>query len=345
MAVPWGMRHFYLAALLTVIVPVLPAGTAACSVPADSDRDGLSDTLEDMLLTQFQPQFLVSAHDCSLRPAKFVPDEGNPTVQVEDGAIYGQAFPRAGHSSQVELHFYHLWRTDCGDMGHALDAEHVSALVERDAAGNWKALYWYAAAHEDTICDVSQVARASTLNAERRGPQVWISSGKHASFLSDRLCTHSCGSDECRDHAPLAVSGIINLGEPSAPAAGATWIYSHAWPLADKMRRSDFDDVRLARVERLPAATIAWANPQKRPYQAVILGGNGTFDGIAAGARATGTAMTATDAALDGTSDKTGNAMGKASSGTGKSLAKTYGGVKKALRVTVQKVGDALGVR
>lgn len=339
------MRHFCLAALLTVTASVSPVGTAASSVPADSDHDGLGDTLEDALLTQFQPQFLVSAHDCSLRPAEFVPFQSKPTVQVEDGAIYGQAFPRAGHADQVELHFYHLWRTDCGDMGHALDAEHVSALITHDPAGNWKALYWYAAAHEDTLCDVSQVARAAALDAEMRGPRVWISSGKHASFLSDRLCGHSCGGDECRDNAPLAVPRIINLGEPSSPAGGAAWIDSREWPLAGKMGRSDFDDTRLTRVERMPAAAIAWANPQKRPYQAAILGGNDTFDGIAAGARATGTAMTATDAALDATSDKTGNALGKASGGTGKSLARTYGGVKKALRATVQKVGDALGVR
>lgn len=339
------MRHFCLAALITVTVSVLPAQTTASVAVADSDHDGLSDTLEDELLAQFQPQFMVSLEDCSVRPARFVPLQKRPMVQVEDGTIYGQAFPRAGQAGHVELHFYHLWRKDCGDMGHSLDAEHVSAIVSRDAAGGWKALYWYAAAHEDTLCDVSQLAQAATLDADMRGPQVWISRGKHASFLSDRLCGHSCGSDDCRNQAPLAVSTIVNLGELSAPAGGATWVNAREWPLADKMRRSDFYDARVARAERLPAGTIAWANPQKRPYQAAILGGNDTFDGIAAGGRATDTALAATDAALNVTSDKTGNALGKASSGTGKSLAKTYGEVKKALGITAKKVGNALGMR
>ncbi len=339
------MRHFCLAVLLAVTVYVLPAQTVASALPTDSDHDGLSDTLEDALLAQFQPQFMISPGDCSVRPARFVLLQNKPTVQLEDGTIYGQVFPLAGHANQIEVHFYHLWRTDCGDMGHNLDAEHVSAVVSHDVAGNWKALYWYAAAHEDTLCDSSQLARAPTLDAVMHGPQVWISRGKHASFLSDRLCTHSCGSDDCRDQVPLAVPAIINLGELSAPAGGATWVDARDWPLADKMRRSDFDDVRIARTKQLPAGTIAWANPQKRPYQAAILGGNNTVGGIAAGAHATDTALTATDAALGVSSEKTGNALGKASSGTGKSLARTYGGVKKALGITAKKVGKALGAR
>lgn len=339
------MRQFCAAVLLTVTTFVLHAQTIAPGVTGDSDHDGLSDTLESELLTQFQPQFMVSPSDCSIRPARFVPYQDKPTVQAEDGTIYGQAFPRVGQADQVELHFYHLWRTDCGNMGHNLDAEHVSAIVSQNAAGDWRALYWYAAAHEDTLCDISQLAQASTLGAETRGPRVWISRGKHASFLSDRLCTHSCGSDDCRDQASLAVPTIINLGELTAQTAGATWVDAREWPLADKMRRSDFYDARVARAERLPAGTIAWANPQKRPYQAAILGGNDTFDGIAAGGRATDTALAATDAALNVTSDKTGNALGKASSGTGKSLAKTYGEVKKALGITAKKVGNALGMR
>ena len=77
-------------------------------------------------------------------------------VQEENGTIYGQAFPRAGNPNQVELHYYHLWRVDCGEMGHNLDTEHVSALLGRGQTSKWKALYWYAAAHEETVCDASR---------------------------------------------------------------------------------------------------------------------------------------------------------------------------------------------
>ena len=331
------------AVLLAFTISMPIAATFASTMTADSDRDGLSDALEDTLLKQFAPRFLISAEDCSARPAEFVPLEAKPIVRSENGTIYGQAMPRTGQPDEVELHFYHLWRKDCGDMGHLLDAEHVSALISRGQAAKWKALYWYAAAHEDTVCDDSQIARASTLGAEDHGPQIWISRGKHASFLSDLLCQRGCGGDECRNLQPLVISAIINLGEPSAAVDGATWVDSPQWPLAGKMRRSDFAESRLARVDQLSATTILWTNPQKRPYQAAIRGSNDTIVGVAAGAHATDTALTTTDEALDLANTRTGNALGSASKSTGNGLAKSYGGVIKALRVTAQSVGKSLG--
>ena len=154
----------------------------------DSDQDGLSDALEQALLTQFAPTFMVGREDCSGIPAEFATGVEPPTVQAEDGTIYGQVFPvksLGDGKPAVEIHFYHLWKRDCGPHGHALDTEHVAVLVSgsnRDLdQAKWKGVYWYAAAHENTVCDVSQIARASTIQGEERGPKVWISPGKHAS--------------------------------------------------------------------------------------------------------------------------------------------------------------------
>jgi hypothetical protein len=302
----------------------------------DSDHDGLSDALENALLAQFAPRFMVSIDDCAGRPAQFVPFLAKPVVQSEDGVIYGQAFPRAGHANQVELHYYHLWRSDCGEMSHDLDAEHVSVLLERGPASNWKALYWYAAAHEDTVCDASQIVRAAVVAGELHGPQVWISRGKHASFLSDTLCTRGCGGDECRAMEPLATAKIVNLGELPAPMNGAIWADSPEWPLATKMSRSDFTGARIARADELPAAGIVWANPGKRPVEAAILGGNDAFGGAATGVLATNTA-------LDTANSDTGTALNNAAAGTGKSLVKTLHAVKKALHATASNVDKALG--
>jgi hypothetical protein len=335
-----------LCAVVLVLAVMLPASQAyATTAPLDTDGDGLSDALEDALLKQFAPRFMISAHDCSVRPAEFVPLQTKPVIASENGAIYGQAMPRKDQSNQVELHFYHLWRQDCGDLGHSLDAEHVSALVARDQESNWRALYWYAAAHEGTLCDSSQITRASTLDAELRGPQVWISRGKHGSFLNEALCKRGCGGDECQNLQPLAASDIINVGELSAPASGATWVDSPQWPLASKMRRSDFPDERLKRVDQLSVTTILWSSPQRRRYQGAIHSGNATIGGVASGARATDSALVATDTALDLANTKTGNALGKASRNTGNGLAKSYGGVKKALGTTTKKVGKALGAK
>lgn len=324
------MRLVLYALLLSLMTA--PAQAHAQEASLDSDNDGLSDALENALLARFAPQFMVSDDDCSLRPAQFVAFQAQPTVQKENGTIYGQAFPRPGKSGQVELHYYHLWRRDCGEMSHDLDAEHVSTLVVRDDSSQWKALYWYAAAHEDTLCDASQIARAATVDGELGGPTVWISRGKHASFLSELICARGCGGDLCRAMEPLPHAGLINVGEPSHPMNGATWIDSSRWPLAGKMSRSDFLPPRTARVEDHPASTIVWANPGKRPMQAAILGGNGAVIGASTG-------LHATDTALDVAGSTTGTALDTASGRTGAGLAKTTRGVKKALRSTLQKLG------
>jgi hypothetical protein len=274
---------------------------------------------------------MVSRGDCAVMPAQFVPFQLRPVVKADDGTIYGQVFPRPGHTDQVEVHYYHLWRLDCGEIGHALDAEHVAVLVHRDGTDNWRALYWYAAAHENTVCDASQITRAKTLDAEAHGPQIWISAGKHASFLNERICTDGCGGDRCNNAEPLHITLLINLGEVSAPMNGATWANSQEWPLASKLRQSDFADPRTARLEALPETDIAWANPEKRPMQAAILGGNNAIGGVATGLQATNTALVLADA-------HTSNAMNGATNNTEDALSRTYRSVKKALQSTMQKM-------
>jgi len=105
---------------------------------------------------------------------------------------------------------------------------------------------------------------------------------------------------------------------------GASWASSPEWPLADKLRRSDFGDARIARLDRMGPEDIAWASPKKRPAQAAILGGD---DAIAIVGMALTTADVDTDQALDTATGKTGSALGRA-----------YRGVKKALRGSVRAV-------
>jgi hypothetical protein len=307
----------------------------------DSDADGLSDSLEETLLRQFAPRWMISRDDCSVRPARFEPMLAVPTVEADDGTVYGQAFPSRSRPGEIELHFYHLWRRDCGEMGHPLDAEHVAVLLreedDRGAMHGWRAVYWYAAAHEGTVCDASQLTRASTLNAEEEGATVWISSGKHASFLNGELCQHGCGGDRCEDSEKVEMGEVVNLGELSHPAAGAAWVSSPEWPLAAKMRRSDFTEARVGILERLPATDIAWANPSKRPAQAAIFGGNSAVNGIATGGRNTDTALVLAN-------DKTNGALGTAQKNTGNALTKSFRNVRKALGAAAEKTGKALGV-
>jgi hypothetical protein len=224
----------------------------------------------------------------------------------------------------VEIHYYHLWKQDCGRMGHALDAEHVSVLIRpSEVAGSrkWKAVYWYAAAHEDTVCDASQISRASALHAEDLGATVWISAGKHASFLNEELCQRGCGGDICIDMAPLSVSKIVNLGESRMPMNGALWSSSARWPLATKMLRSDFHVGVVRMLEDLPASDIVWVNPARRPAQATLAAGDSTLDALA-------TSNKNTDTAVSIAGDATGRAIGK-----------TYRDVKHSLGISAHGVG------
>src|ERR1700745_4144807 len=50
---------------------------------SDSDHDGMSDALEQTLLVQFAPRFVVGRQDCSGVPAEFRPDVRTPEVQAE----------------------------------------------------------------------------------------------------------------------------------------------------------------------------------------------------------------------------------------------------------------------
>lgn len=308
----------------------------------DSDRDGLSDGFEAALLQRFSPAFRVSHADCSVRPASFLPGIAVPTVAEDDGTIYGQAFPRT--SGEIELHFYHLWRTDCGRLGHPLDTEHVAALLRgsgTDAAG-WKAVYWYAAAHEDTVCDAGQVTRASTLDAEERGAAVWISAGKHASYLNENLCRHGCGGDRCEHMEPLKSPRVINLGEAPMPMNGSVWISSTNWPLLEKMTRSDFRPALLDRLGKLPETDIAWAEPSKRPAQAAILGGNRGVDGAVTGATVGGSAA-GHGIAVGGRGTDT--AISVAGHSTGHALSRSIRAVGHALGTSAEKTGEAIGVK
>jgi hypothetical protein len=299
--------------------------------PIDSDRDGMSDDLEQALLQRFLPSFWVDRNDCAGVPAQFLPALRDPVVASEDATIYGQATPhKSGNiaGSQVELRYYHLWGQDCGSLGHPLDAEHVAVLIEPGpgafGADGWKALYWYAAAHQDTICDASQITRASGLEADTAGARVWISRGKHASFLRPELCHHGCGGDVCREMSLLAVKRVVNLGEVANPMNGALWAESSQWSLAAKMSRSDFDPQVIARLERLPGSDIAWVNPSLSPAKATIAAGGSTADSIALANRKTDTAIStaggATGSSLGTTYDKISQSLKKSASGVGRFL-------------------------
>ena len=231
-----------------IAVPLL--GQVGGFSGADGDRDGLPDDFEQAILEKFRPAWKIGTTDCDSLPAEFLPADLTPSVKDRNGTIYGQVFIRGsnGLGFFVEAHFYDLWAADCGYVNsHPLDAEHVSVLIRASnpsqPLSEWHAAQWYAAAHEDTICDSSQFASAAVINAEDSGATIWVSRGKHGAFFSPQVCSlGGCGLDRCETSTLTLTTSPINIGEPNAPLNGAVWISSNGWSLAAKMG-SDFPSI------------------------------------------------------------------------------------------------------
>lgn len=251
------------------------------------------------LLERFRPVFRIAAADCDVAPAEFDTQAAEPRVVAKNGTIYASA--REKKPGWLEVHYYHLWARDCGKGGHALDAEHVSGLLEQ-VEGQWRAVYWYAAAHEDTPCDASMAGQAKFLEAETRGPYVWVSHGKHASYLSDSSCRAACGADSCERTKELAVRPLVLLEESAA------WVQSPRWPLRQKLE-SDFDEALLAALAEKDLRRLVAAKPYLLPAKKVLSAGNTGIDATS-GALETGGRHTDGSVAL--AKEKTGKAVGAA---------------------------------
>lgn len=327
------MRLFVWLSLMCVLVPLASSqpntGTSvSVAQTGDLDGDGLPDAVEQALLERFLPRFFLSQNECSEMPAEFALYEAEPRVVAANGTIYGQAFPvESAEGERIELHYFHLWAKDCGRWGHPLDAEHVSVLLgasEFDApAAEWRALYWYAAAHEDTVCDVSHGAHARTIDAEERGAKVWISRAKHASYLSHGRCKFGCGGDECKKPEELAVPQVINIGEEGRPLNGAIFISSSRWPLGSKLG-IDFTESVRQQLALAPPKKIVAVNEALPPVRATILAGEEILGGVGTGTRHT-------DDALKTGSESTGNALKTGKEATGNALGRAFRATKRFL--------------
>lgn len=294
---------------------------------ADLDRDGVSDMLEQVLIEQFRPHFLVNADECAQVPAEFEAFSMKPRVQEYNAAIYARVSPSAALGPGVtalELQYYHLWEKDCGVIAsHPLDVERVVALLVPSENGRWKALYWYAAAHEGTVCDTSNAALATTLGAQSSGPHVWISAGKHASYLDPNLCgQRGCGGDHCGEMVDLPSGSLINLGEAQVPLNGAVWTASKDWPFESKLGQA-FDSGMVAQIESSDEGVLARVNGRLRPMQFSI--------------SVAGEALEALDTAsyyggvgVNQAEKKTGNALVK----SWRAIVCALGHVARALRLT-----------
>jgi hypothetical protein len=285
----------------------------------DRDRDGIRDGLEQALIERFRPRFLVSARDCDGLPAEFETFSVTPRVEERNATLYAHAARSDALGPDVvalELTYFHLWERDCGPLSpHPLDVESVSALVvasRLDAEpSEWSAHSWYAAAHEGSVCDTSNAARADAIGARESGPGVFISEGKHASYLSPELCgQRGCGVDHCREMEPLPEGPIVNVGEIGAPLGGSLFITSPEWPFEEKLD-SSFDPDLLARLEESEESVLARVNGQWRPTHFSLSIGGDALGALGEGRDGATLAEQRTQSALGKTFRAVGRALGR----------------------------------
>ncbi|BDC52635.1 hypothetical protein F183_A49500 [Bryobacterales bacterium F-183] len=277
----------------------------------DLDRDGIDDLVEQQLLRQFLPTFYIATEDCDGQPAEFVRGKAEPVVKDRNGAIYGQVFPVG---SKVEIHYYHLWAADCGGLrtSHPLDAESVSLLAEKRGDA-WVATHWFASAHEDTLCDVSNAVNQES----RKGVEIWVSKDKHASFLSKDVCRRSgCGKDRCDANRRLEVTSLVNIGEVDAWLNESAWAGSAMWNLREKMKPNFADAAFVARIGLEPTVMASRTAPK--------------------GAQTTIKVAGTTYASLETANQNTTNGLATATSATSRALSRSTAATKRALRRAFQ---------
>ncbi len=311
---------------------LLAADSTALQGQLDSDRDGLTDTFEQQLLERFAPRFYIAANDCAGRPAEFAPNSAEPRAGARNGTIYGQAFPNGRalrDGGAIERQYFHLWDQDCGRISHKLDAERVSVLISAGSPASpldeWKALYWYSSAHQGTTCDATHGIRAASLGDANLGANVWVSYGKHATYLAQDLCSKGCGGDRCDSAVLLTVPRIVNLGERRAPMNGAVWVESPEWGIAEKMNGA-FDEAVVLKLGGARGDVPVALNGRNRVVKRAARIGLSGMDAAASGADQTAHAAESGDAhagtAIESASDSTGNAITKGIRATGSALRK-----------------------
>ena len=170
------------------------------------------------------------------------------------------------------------------------------------------------------MCDASSGARAATVRAADGGPYVYVSRGKHASYLARGQCKWGCGSDICEPGPPLGRSRVINMGEPDAPFNGATWLTSKRLTLARRLS-TDFDPGLRARLDRQQPSTVQVLTVALRPWQAPILGGDTGLDALIMAGDAAAGAVASTAEATSAAGASTGRAVGAAVGKTVRGLA------------------------
>ncbi len=176
----------------------------------DRDRDGLDDTYEQRIATEYMPF------------RSFDPTDGCPRQVV----VFRLRPHPAAPTTRLHMIVVTLLETDCGAGGHPGDDEVFGVTIDPSRPAPAGIVAVRAIAHQSTACEhISNCGQCTGLSAcsmaARRGsayPVVYFSRNKHGAYADIRSCTGACFFTNYCTLAPTSnESPPINAGEPGSP--------------------------------------------------------------------------------------------------------------------------------
>lgn len=176
---------------------------------ADSDRDGISDELEEQVARHYFPFYSLAAHDkCP-----------------NHGMLY-RVSPHP-HADLLIVRYVALYEYDCGMRGHPGDSEVFSTLVDPARPPPEGILAVRTIAHQGTLCESVMTCGSvpgcrpceTGMRDGKPFPIVYASVNKHGGYLSEQVCNFSfvCDYGGCTRQARGDDPPMQNAGEPDAP--------------------------------------------------------------------------------------------------------------------------------
>ncbi|MCF8256894.1 MAG: T9SS type A sorting domain-containing protein [Flavobacteriales bacterium] len=222
----------------------------------DADMDGLSDTLEEVLLGAFVPKFVEFSDDdcpgpavgnsapgdsnivvCHIFPlvGQYVEDDAPPTLYAPPVAVVEEGCLRSGlrwFGSTVIIYGALLYGHDCGLTGHVADVEGFAVSVRYigpddgvswrsdTVLANWQGHLIQTVSHAGTLCQSVQTFPLRSAAFPAGKDTIYPSPDKHGNYLTRSACSGGimffC-DPSCNNPYSLKKIKVVNVGEEQHP--------------------------------------------------------------------------------------------------------------------------------
>ncbi len=238
-------------------------GSHSVTLPyfTDNDQDGLSDTLENILLQHFVPTFIQYNDDdcsglstgtsgmtdtnlvvCRIFPLfqQYISGSNVSSIQAIPSPLVNEKCLYAGltwYDNRVVIYGTVLYGRDCGLNGHIADVESFSILLKYTYSSDdlmwrydttlnhWQGITIQTIAHAGTLCQSVETYPYRSNEFPNGKDTIFVSPDKHGNYLTIPICNDSFCNPDCNDTSSVKNIRIINAGEVTAPLITDLGIY------------------------------------------------------------------------------------------------------------------------